>query len=133
MVARQFREPVQPFGEGARVARAVAALALGRAPAAAAGSAVVRGADGGDQVSEVPHEASSFAPSVRPPVAFRRPEGRGAHPQYGGRELDPAAALLVGAAAERVDVELVLREPAYEPVAPEPGLTRRVRVATVRE
>ncbi len=61
------------------------------------------------------------------------PQRGGAHPGDLGRQRDPALVLLPPAAAERVDVELVPREPAHEPVAPEPGVTAHVRITTLRQ
>ncbi|GAA3085607.1 hypothetical protein GCM10020254_32460 [Streptomyces goshikiensis] len=49
------------------------------------------------------------------------------------RQEDPAVFLLLGAAAQRVELELVLREPAHQPVTPQPRLSRRIRITTFGE
>ena len=113
-LAGEVGQAVQPFGEGLAVVVAVRA-------------------DGGGELLEVAEEAPPVTASVGVPVVLGGPQRSGADPLHLGRELDPALFHLLGAAAEGVDVEVVLCEPAHEPVAPQPGLTRRIRITTVRK
>lgn len=91
------------------------------------------GADAGGELAEGGLEAAAFAAAVAAPVVVGGPERGGAHLADVGREGQPAGGLVAGVLAEGVDVELVRGEAAYEPVAPKPGLTRGVRIATFRE
>lgn len=107
----EFGQPVQAGGERFGLARA----------------------DPADQVLEALGEAPALTPGVRAAIVRRGPERGG--PDAGdvlGQD-DPAALLLLGAAAQRVELELVLRQPADQPVAPEPRLSRRIRITTFRE
>lgn len=62
-----------------------------------------------------------------------RPHRRRTHPPDPVGEPDPALLFLVGGAAEREEVELVLGQTAHQAVAPKSGLTGRIRITTVRE
>ncbi len=111
-----------------------------------------RHAHRGSERGEVGDEAPPFAPPVRAGapagqqpreqpsggveaegVLVGGPQGRRPHAADLDRELDPALCLLLGAAAEREEIELVLREAAHQTVAPESGLTGRIRIATFGE
>lgn len=110
------------------------------------------GADRGRERGEVGGEAPSFTPPVgaraaagqqsrkQPPggvqsqgVLVGDPQRRRPYPAHLERELDPATRLLFSGAAEREEIELVLRESAHQTVAPESGLTGRIRITTVGE
>lgn len=111
-----------------------------------------RRADGGRESREVRRETLSFAPSVRASAPARhhpgeqplggvgaqdvlvgRPQRHRPHPADRCRKPDPALRFLFGGAAEREEIELVLRESAHQTVAPESGLTGRIRITTVGE
>ncbi|GAA3296785.1 hypothetical protein GCM10020295_27540 [Streptomyces cinereospinus] len=78
-------------------------------------------------------EPPARAAAVRDPVVLGRPQRRRADLADLGRQREQAVVLLALAAAERVHVEFVLREPAHEPVAPGTRVTAHVRIATLRE
>lgn len=110
LFAGEFGEPVQPGREGLRRT----------------------GADALDQLLEAVHEPPALPAGVGPPVVGGGPQG--GRPDAGDvlGQGHPGAFLL-GAAAQCVDLELVLREPAHEPVAPQPRFSRRIRITTFRE
>ncbi len=110
LFAGEAGEPVQPGGKGVRRA----------------------GADPVDELLEAVGEPPALTPGVGPPVVGGGPQGRRADVGDVLGQRDPGA-LLLGAAAQRVELELVLRESAHEPVAPQPGLARRIRITTFRE
>lgn len=109
------------------------------------------GADRTDERRHVRREAPSVPSSVRAPQAggesarqpfgaagepgvfLVRPHRRRPHPSDPVGQSDPALSFLVGGAAEGEEVELVLGQTAHQTVAPESGLTGRIRVTTVRE
>lgn len=93
----------------------------------------VPGAHGRRQLLVALGEPPPRPSPVSDTVVLGGPQRCGAYAADLGRELDPALVLLLLAAAERVDVELVLPEPAHEPVAPEPGVTAHIRIATLRK
>ncbi len=139
-LAGQLGQPVEAGGEEPGTG-ALARCRTGR----------VGGADRGGEGGEVLGEALALAPPVGLLAAGHQPgqqaafaaaaqgavlggpQRRDAHPADLIRQLDPALGLLVGGAAQREQVELVLRQPAHQSVAPEPGLTGRIRVTTVGE
>ncbi len=133
LVTREFGQPVQRVAETVRhvIRRAFGTHApVVRTPAA---SLVRTGAQHRRQRAVVLAEAPARTPAVRHPVFLRAPQRRRPHPSDLRGQRDPALVLLALAAAERVDVELVLPEPAHEPVAPEPGVTAHIRIATLRK
>lgn len=105
------------------------------------------GADRADERRHVRREAPSVASSVRAPqaggesaraarapgVLLARPHRRRPHPSDPVGQPHPALSLLVGGAAEGEQVELVLGQTTHQAVAPESGLTGRIRITTVRE
>lgn len=138
--AGQLGETVEPCGEQLR------AGALARFRTGLVGGAD-RAGEGGEVLGEAPAVAPAvglFAPGHQPgqQAAFAAaaqgavlggPQRRGAHPADLRRQPDPALVLLVGGAAQGEQVELVLRQPAHQSVAPESGLTGRIRITTVGE
>ena len=136
LVAGEFGESVQRVGETVRLG--------GRRTPARDFSPEVDAPPEPDALPDAPHSTAASSPKHsanrrrarrprRHPVVLGRPQRRGAHPADLRRQRDPALVLLVLAATERVDVELVLCEPAHQPVAPEPGVTAHIRIATLRK
>lgn len=136
LVAGEFGEAVQSSGETVRLGRGTGRPS--RPGVRVGGRGVRRGprvrrAEDGGEFAVVLGEAPARAPAVHHPVVLGRPQRRGAHPSDLGRQRHPAAVLLGLAAAERVDVELVVPEPAHETVAPESGVTAHIRITTLRK
>ncbi len=139
-LAGQLGQSVEPGAEKLG-ARSLARCRTGR----------VGGADRRGEGGEVLGEALALAPSVGLLAAGHQPGQQaafaaaaqgavlggpqrcGAHPADLVRQLDPALGLLMGGAAQREQVELVLRQSAHQSVAPESGLTGRIRITTVGE
>lgn len=119
LVAGEFGEPVQRAAETVRLSGRL--LRGGRRAQCCHEVAVVLG------------EPPARAARIHDPVVLGRPQRRRPHPADLRRQVDPALVLLAFAAAERVDVELVLPEPAHEPVAPESGVTAHIWIATLRK
>lgn len=134
-------ERVEPRGEGGRAPEPGRGAARG-----GPGPVLVLRAEAGRQLVEGVDEAAPLAAAVRAAggavVAAagplqERPAGRGRVGAAGAR--DPCDAGVRGerrraaGPAERVQVEPVLSESVYEPLAPDPGVTDGVRVATLRE
>ncbi|CAM5324142.1 hypothetical protein STENM223S_10481 [Streptomyces tendae] len=130
LVPGEFGETVQGGGETVRLKGRPAVRHFLRARGRVPGSG---GAQGGGQLAVVLGEAPARAPPEDVAVVLGLPERGGAHPPDLRRQRDPSPGLLAFAAAERVDVELVLLEAAHEPVAPGPGLTAHIRIATLRK
>ncbi|GAA2911600.1 hypothetical protein GCM10020221_04180 [Streptomyces thioluteus] len=117
LVAGEVGEAVEALGETVRL--------------------ITRGGEGGCQVAEVAGEALAFAAAVGAAGSLRRASG-GAAPQWSGPDPAdvagqgvPTTLLLAGAAAQRVDLELVPGQAAHQPVAPLAALPRGVRVPTL--
>ena len=120
LVPGQFGEAVQRAGETVRLS--------GRRSLRGAGTT-----QRGRQLAVALGEPPTRPAPVHHAVLLGRPQRRRAHPADLRRQREPALVLLALAAAERVDVELVPPEPAHEPVAPEPGVTAHIRIATLRK
>jgi hypothetical protein len=126
----QFRQAVQPRGEPVRPV-----TALGRpAPTGAVRATRERGG----QVPEVPAERRPpglpFGPAAAPRGGRRlAPQPFGPDPLDRRGRIHPAAGLGPRRSAERVHVEIVVREAAHQAVAPRTSFTSRIRVTTLGE